>query len=346
MDAIRNDKKYNEGRFGATSSMTSVLGRMATYSGKVVKWDDAVAKGPDEMPKTVRLGRQAARAARRQGQLRARRGHAGHLQTVLTQLVRSLDDRVDIASRSRTVRGRLFPIQNHPVNPALTHPCPDRTLFVILLSVDRIRKHFGPEPVLDGVTFDVRPGERIGLVGPNGSGKTTLMRILAGREDADGGAFELHPSVRLGYLEQQPVFEPGQTLWDEARSALDELVALERRGRAGGRRAGRGDRRRRSTTAWPPATTTSSTNCTATTPTTSTTRSSGCWTGCGFRGRASSSRSQSLSGGEQNRLMLAKLLLGRAGPDAPGRAVEPSRHRGHASGSKSSWRPARRRCSW
>ena len=51
MDAIRNDKKYNEGWFGATSSMTAVLGRMATYSGKVVKWDDAVANGPDEMPK-------------------------------------------------------------------------------------------------------------------------------------------------------------------------------------------------------------------------------------------------------------------------------------------------------
>lgn len=50
MDAIVNDKKYNEGWFGATSSFTGVLGRMATYSGKVVKWDDAVAKGPSEMP--------------------------------------------------------------------------------------------------------------------------------------------------------------------------------------------------------------------------------------------------------------------------------------------------------
>ncbi|MBN2021228.1 MAG: Gfo/Idh/MocA family oxidoreductase [Pirellulales bacterium] len=52
MDAILNNKKYNEGYHGATSSMTAVLGRMATYSGKIVKWDDAVAKGPDEMPKT------------------------------------------------------------------------------------------------------------------------------------------------------------------------------------------------------------------------------------------------------------------------------------------------------
>ncbi len=50
MAAILGNKKYNEGWMGATSSMTAVLGRMATYSGKVVKWDDAVAKGPNEMP--------------------------------------------------------------------------------------------------------------------------------------------------------------------------------------------------------------------------------------------------------------------------------------------------------
>ena len=53
MAAILGNKKYNEGWYGATSSMTAVLGRMATYSGKTVKWDDAVAKGPDEMPKTL-----------------------------------------------------------------------------------------------------------------------------------------------------------------------------------------------------------------------------------------------------------------------------------------------------
>ena len=98
---------------------------------------------------------------------------------------------------------------------------------MILLDVEDVRKHFGPEPVLSGVTFQVRPGERIALLGPNGSGKTTLLRILAGREDADGGSCRFHRSVHQGYLEQQPRFERGRSLWEEARSALAGLIALE-----------------------------------------------------------------------------------------------------------------------
>jgi predicted dehydrogenase len=48
--AIKNGEKYNEGYNGADSSFTAVLGRMATYSGQIVKWDEAVEKGPDEAP--------------------------------------------------------------------------------------------------------------------------------------------------------------------------------------------------------------------------------------------------------------------------------------------------------
>ncbi|MHB1036173.1 MAG: ABC-F family ATP-binding cassette domain-containing protein [Pirellulales bacterium] len=97
---------------------------------------------------------------------------------------------------------------------------------MIVLAAKAVTKHYGPEPVLDGVSFEMRPGERIGLVGPNGVGKTTLLRILAGKEEADAGNVEMHPSVRLEYLEQQPVLVPGRTLWDEARSALAELISL------------------------------------------------------------------------------------------------------------------------
>ncbi|MFM8252743.1 MAG: ABC-F family ATP-binding cassette domain-containing protein [Planctomycetota bacterium] len=97
---------------------------------------------------------------------------------------------------------------------------------MILLTVDQVRKHFGPEPVLDGVTFDVRPGQRISLIGPNGAGKTTLMRIIAGQEEPDAGTVSRHPSARLGYLEQQPDFAPGRTVWDEASAALSDLEEI------------------------------------------------------------------------------------------------------------------------
>ena len=98
---------------------------------------------------------------------------------------------------------------------------------MILLDVESVGKHFGPEPVLDGVTFEARAGERIGLVGPNGTGKTTLLRILAGKDDADSGAVRVHASVHAGFLEQQPRWEPGRTLWVEAQSALADLIALQ-----------------------------------------------------------------------------------------------------------------------
>jgi predicted dehydrogenase len=57
-EAIRKNRKHNDGWYGATSSFTAVLGRMATYSGRVVHWDEAVAKGPSEMPKRFALDAQ------------------------------------------------------------------------------------------------------------------------------------------------------------------------------------------------------------------------------------------------------------------------------------------------
>lgn len=98
----------------------------------------------------------------------------------------------------------------------------------VILNVEHLRKHFGPDPVLSDVTFQVRSGDKIGLVGPNGCGKTTLLNILVGREETERGAIEKSSDITLGYLEQRPEVVPGRTVREEAQLALAHLVGLQK----------------------------------------------------------------------------------------------------------------------
>jgi ATPase subunit of ABC transporter with duplicated ATPase domains len=82
-----------------------------------------------------------------------------------------------------------------------------------MLHVKDLSRHHGAQVVLDKVTLTIGPGDRIGVVGPNGIGKSTLLRILAGLEDADGGAVERAPrALTVGYLPQETDAERGETL--------------------------------------------------------------------------------------------------------------------------------------
>jgi ATP-binding cassette subfamily F protein 3 len=96
---------------------------------------------------------------------------------------------------------------------------------MLLLSCSGLTRGFDEGPLFRDVGFELRSGERIGLVGPNGVGKTTLLRILAGLDRPDDGAVRLHAGARVALLRQQPDFLPERTLFAEARSALDELLA-------------------------------------------------------------------------------------------------------------------------
>ncbi|HEY6564977.1 MAG TPA: ATP-binding cassette domain-containing protein, partial [Pirellulaceae bacterium] len=97
---------------------------------------------------------------------------------------------------------------------------------MIVLKAEELRKYFGPEPVLDGTTIEVRKGRKIGLVGPNGTGKTTLLKILAGDLETDGGSLYRADSIRIGYLKQQPDFDPQLTVTEVARQALRPLLHM------------------------------------------------------------------------------------------------------------------------
>ncbi len=98
----------------------------------------------------------------------------------------------------------------------------------VILNVEHLRKHYGPEPVLADVTFQVRDGDKIGLVGPNGCGKTTLLNILSGREETEKGFFERYSDATIGYLEQRPATDSRETVLEASRGALAHLTDAQR----------------------------------------------------------------------------------------------------------------------
>jgi len=101
-----------------------------------------------------------------------------------------------------------------------------------LLQLSDVSLTFGGNPVFDGLSLVVQPGDRVALVGRNGSGKSTLMRVMAGLVEPDQGARVAGPGVSVGYMEQDPDLSGFATLGDFATSALapGELYRVERAG--------------------------------------------------------------------------------------------------------------------
>lgn len=99
---------------------------------------------------------------------------------------------------------------------------------MILISASGLGRQYAGDPIFQDLKFEVRAGERIGLVGPNGAGKTTLMKLLAGHEQPDYGSLYVRQSIRVSLLRQQPEFAEDQTLMTVARSGLASLIDLQR----------------------------------------------------------------------------------------------------------------------
>ena len=98
---------------------------------------------------------------------------------------------------------------------------------MILASLQNVEKWYGEQTVLGGVTLELRPQERLALIGRNGAGKSTVLRLLAGEEHPDGGSVHVRPEVTIGVLDQAPVFEPDATVGSVADASFDALDALE-----------------------------------------------------------------------------------------------------------------------
>ena len=91
----------------------------------------------------------------------------------------------------------------------------------MLLSAEQLTKTYGTRVLLDGVSFYVEPGDKVGIIGVNGCGKSTLLRLLAGAEEPDGGTVRPDPNVRLSYLPQNPVFPKEHTVLEQVLLGLE-----------------------------------------------------------------------------------------------------------------------------
>src|ERR1700692_4741232 len=93
-----------------------------------------------------------------------------------------------------------------------------------MIAFSRISKQYGRQVLFVDASFQLNPGEKVGLVGPNGSGKTTLFRMIVGEEQADEGETSVPRKATVGYFRQDVEEMSG-------RSVLDEAIAGS--GRAG-----------------------------------------------------------------------------------------------------------------
>ncbi len=84
----------------------------------------------------------------------------------------------------------------------------------LILSVRDAMVSFGDIPLFQDLTFNIQDGSRISLVGKNGAGKSTLMNIITGARDLDGGERWMIEGLKIGYLQQEVHFKPGQTVYD------------------------------------------------------------------------------------------------------------------------------------
>ena len=97
----------------------------------------------------------------------------------------------------------------------------------MLFRLTEITKAYGAQEVLRAVTFQINPGEHVGLVGRNGAGKTTILRLITGAETPDNGEIERLRGFRYGALAQQVDFRGEQTVIDSALEVFEKLSALE-----------------------------------------------------------------------------------------------------------------------
>jgi energy-dependent translational throttle protein EttA len=100
----------------------------------------------------------------------------------------------------------------------------------LVVEAKGLRKGYGDRLLIDGLDFTLPRGGLVGVIGPNGAGKTTLFRMITGQEQPDGGTLRLGDTVVLAYVDQsRETLDPERTLWEEISDGGNELIMVGKR---------------------------------------------------------------------------------------------------------------------
>lgn len=96
-----------------------------------------------------------------------------------------------------------------------------------MLNIHNLSVSFGGEYLFEEISFRLKGGDRVGLIGKNGAGKSTLLKLLAKEMSYDSGTIAIEKNIRVGFLKQDIDFEKGRSVLEEAYQAFEEIKSLE-----------------------------------------------------------------------------------------------------------------------
>lgn len=98
-----------------------------------------------------------------------------------------------------------------------------------MINIHNLSVSFQGDYLFEKITFQLKAGDRVGLVGKNGAGKSTLLKILSGEQEYDTGQIATDKEISIGFLKQDIDFEKGRTVLEESYEAFTEIKKLEKK---------------------------------------------------------------------------------------------------------------------